>query len=293
MPEVPTISEASVESFKVQALLNDQKEEILAFLSTRPIHTVCMASYIRNNGVVSPLNRGVFYGCRDAEGVLQGVALIGHATLVETQNDNALKAFALLKHQCPGSHLVRGERQMIERFWTHLAALGHKIRLAYQELLFEVHTPPQIDGPAPELRTATLDDLEQILEINAGMIFSECGIDPFKRDPIGFRERLARRIEQDQVWVWMKDGQLVFKADVFAETPEMVYLEGVNVNEHERGKHHGLRCMAELSRILLERSKSICLLVNERSEKLSAFYTKAGYQFRGVYETIYLHPHSD
>ena len=35
---------------------------------------------IRDNGIVSSLNRGTFYGCRDLNGNLEGVALVGHAT---------------------------------------------------------------------------------------------------------------------------------------------------------------------------------------------------------------------
>ena len=75
-----------------------EEAEVLSFLAARPVHTVTMASFIRDNGLVSPLNRGAFYGCRDAEGRLVGVALVGHATLVETESDAALAAFA---HRLP------------------------------------------------------------------------------------------------------------------------------------------------------------------------------------------------
>jgi predicted GNAT family acetyltransferase len=292
-PEIVSPGGGSLKPKKLQVLSNDQADEILAFLGRRPIHTVCMASYIRDHGVVSPLNRGVFYGCRDEQGRLEGVALIGHATLIETQSDDALKAFADLKHQSTSCHLVRGEHTLIERFWNYLSELGHTPRLAYREFLYELEKPTAFPGSEPELRVATLDDIDQVLEINSRMILSECGIDPLKKDPQGFRERVARRIKRDRVWVWSRNGRLVFKADIFAETPEMIYLEGVNVHEQDRRNHHGLRCMAQLSRILLQRSKSICLLVNERKEKLGNFYTKAGFQFKGIYDTIYLHSQAE
>jgi predicted GNAT family acetyltransferase len=80
----------------------------------------------------------------------------------------------------------------------------------------------------------------------------------------------------------------MFKADIFAQTPEVVYLEGVNVHTLERGKGHGLRCMARLGTLLLKRSRSICLLVNKQKEELSHFYSRAGYVVRGLYDTIYL-----
>lgn len=290
MPQMLSVEGHSGKSLRVEALLTEHKQEILEFLSQRAIHTVCMAGYIRDHGVVSAQNRGVFYGCRSAQGRLEGVALIGHATLIETQSDDGLRAFAQLNHQCAGSHLVRGEHEMIQRFWSYYAELGHAPRRACRELLFEQRKAPVVEGLIPDLRPATLDDLDEVLKINAEMILTECGVDPLKKDPNGFRERAARRVEQGRVWVWTVRGRLIFKADIFAETPEMTYLEGINVHAMERGHGYGTRCLAQLGQILLQRSQSICLLTNERREKLAEFYTKAGYQFRGVYDTIYLDP---
>lgn len=288
-PQMLSLERASGKSLSVKALRTEHQQEVLEFLSLRPIHTVCMAGYIRDHGVVSTQNRGIFYGCRDADGKLRGVALVGHATLIETQSDDALRAFAELEHQYSRSHLVRGEHEMIQRFWSHYSKLGHTPRRACRELLFEQQTAPEIHGDIPDLRTATYEDLDQVLRINAEMIVSECGVDPLLKDPDGFRERIARRIDQGRVWVWSEQGRLIFKADIFAETPEMIYLEGINVEGTRRGNGHGTRCLAQLGKILLKRSRSICLLMNERKELLGDFYKKAGYQFRGVYDTIYLH----
>jgi predicted GNAT family acetyltransferase len=273
---------------RAEALSDSDHHEVLDFLALRPIHTVCMASYIRDHGVLSPRNRGAFYGCRNEAGELEGVALIGHATLLESQNDEALKAFALLQHQHSGSHLVRGEHEMIRRFWDYFAALGHTPRLLCRELLFELRVAPEAGGTPPPLRNATVADLDQVMQVNAHMILAECGINPLIKDPAGFRERLARRIRQGRIWVWTEQESLIFKADIFAETPEMIYLEGVNVHGPERGRGYGRRCMSELGRLLLQRSRAICLLVNEQKEELSDFYRKAGYKVRGTYDTIYL-----
>lgn len=270
------------------ALKENDRDEVLEFLSVRPIHTVCMASYIRDHGVVSALNRGLFYGCRNHAGVLTGVALIGHATLFETQSSAALMAFAKLNHQYAASHLVRGEQKLIERFWAHYSELGTTPRLACRELLFEQTQPFDADGEVPDLRLATLDDLETISEINAGMLLSECGVNPLTTDPIGFQSRIIRRIRNKRVYVWERDKRIVFKADIFAETPQMIYLEGIFVHPLERGKGHGQRCMAQLGRFLLKRSSAVCLLVNEQRKTLCRFYRGIGFQLRGNYATIYL-----
>ena len=82
-------------------------------------------------------------------------------------------------------------------------------------------------------------------------------------DAAGFRKRCARRIQQGRVWVAIENGRLEFKADVVSETPEVVYLEGVYVSPEHRGNGYGSRCLTQLTNHLLERTKSVCVLVNE------------------------------
>ncbi len=74
---------------KVSELNTENTAEVQAFLSVRPVHTVVMSSFIADNGIVSELNRGKFYGYRNTAGKLEGVALIGHSTLVEARSDEA------------------------------------------------------------------------------------------------------------------------------------------------------------------------------------------------------------
>ncbi len=73
----------------VSKLSAREEEEVLAFLLEHVEHTFGMIGFIRSNGIVSPHNRGTFYACRNAEGELEGVALIGHATMLEARSDAA------------------------------------------------------------------------------------------------------------------------------------------------------------------------------------------------------------
>lgn len=273
----------------LQALTDGHREEALQFLASRPVHTVVMASFIRDNGMSSPLNRGTFYGCRDEEGRLVGVALIGHATLVETDSDEALAAFAHVARGCPRTHVMMGERDRIERFWEHYAEDGRSPRLICRELLMEQRWPIQVRDAVPGLRPATPEDLDQVMTVQAQMAFAESGINPLEADPEGFRQRCMRRIELDRVWVWTEEGRLIFKADIVSETPEVKYVEGVWVAPDLRGRGYGLRCLSQLSRELLAKSGAVTLLVNEKSQKAVSFYRRAGYKLRSQYDTIFLH----
>jgi predicted GNAT family acetyltransferase len=278
----------SGESCAIHELAAEDEPKVLAFLAARPIHTVLMAGMIRDNGIVSPQNRGSFYACRSARGELEGVALVGHITVFEARTEAALSTFARLTRHCLNAYLVRGEREMINRFWNHYANTGQEPRRISRELLFEQRAITPLTEAVADLRPATLADLDRVLRINAAMAFEEGGTSPLNRDPNGFRQRTARRIKQGRVWVWLSDGKVIFKADIMAETPEAVYLEGVHVNAEERMKGYGRRCMTQLAHTLLARSKSICLTTNQENKKAVAFYAKVGYQFHSDYETIYL-----
>ena len=272
----------------LKKLIAEDEAEVLKFLGERPAHTFGMVGFIRSNGIASPHNRGEFYGCRDQEGNLEGVALIGHYILFETRSDAATEAFARLAQECRRSHMLLGEQDKVEVFWSHYVEGGQAPRLYCRELLFELRRPLEGREPVAGLRLASLNDLDLIVPAHAQTAFDESGIDPLQVDPDGFRERCARRIELGQTWVWVEDGKLVFKADVITDTPQVLYLEGVWVDPQQRGKGLGLRCMSQLSRILLQRTASICLLVNEKFQGAQAFYRSAGYRFIGSYDTIFL-----
>jgi uncharacterized protein len=269
-------------------LYSGQEAEVLRFLAQRPIHTVFIATLVRDNGLVSPYNRGIFYGHRNRLGQLDGVALIGHATIVETRTDEAVAAFAQLAKRSRQTFLIRGERKIVEAFWKNYAKATEAPRLICRELLFEKAQAKPLVTPVEGLRRATVADLDYVLAVNAFLAEEEGGVNPMQRDPDGFRRRAERRIHQGRVWIWIDNDQPIFKADIIGDTPEMIYLEGIYVHPQERLKGHGKRCLLHLSSILLTRTKSLCLTINQRKADASGFYAKAGFDFHSEYETIYL-----
>lgn len=266
-----------------------EKAETLSFLAQRPLHTVYMASLIRDNGVESPLNRGGFYSYRGSHGHLEGIALLGHATLLEARTESSLTAFARLAQQSSLPYLIRGEEDLVKEFWSQYGQSRQGASRVCRELLMEQVAAPE-GKEVTGLRQATLDDLESVVKVNSEMAQAESGSNPLKRDPQGFRSRTARRIARGRNWIWMEDGKLLFKADIIAETPEVIYLEGIYVDPSERGKGHGSTGLSQLGRILLRRTGSICLTLNSNKEQTKNFYGKAGYAMRSYYDTIYLQP---
>ena len=266
--------------------------EALAFLSERPVHAVNLLSLVRDNGLASPHNRGTFYGYRDERGRLEGVALIGHATLFEARTPRALRALARAAQRVGGLHMMLGEAEPVADFWAQYRAGVHQpMRRACRELLFELDraaTPGARPGGDARPRRATLVDLPLVMPVQARMAEGESGVNPLASDPEGFRRRCERRVERGRTWVVTEGGRLVFKAEVMADAGRVVYLEGVHVAEGERGRGRGLDCLSWLTGELLRRAGSVCVLVNERNAPAQALYRRAGFRFVGHYDTIFL-----
>ena len=265
-----------------------EEAEVLNFLAGRPLHTVFMASLIRDNGIVSDFNRGSFFGCRNSSGTLEGAALLGHATLIETEKTGCIKAFAEAARAHTPSHLIRGEQDKIESFWSYYTGGQYQPPLLCGELLLQLKQIPSKTEAVAGLRQATIADLDTIVNVNASMVCDESGINPLARDPQGFRDRAARRIGKGRIWVWIENNCLLYKTDVVAETPQAIYLEGVYVHPEHRRRGHGLRCISHLATSLLTRTQTICLTVNEKSAGTLQFYREAGYELVSRYNSIYL-----
>jgi len=286
--ELSRVKVNTFESLTVQLLTEEAKSEALQFLAVRPAHTVLLDGFLRENGVDSPFNRGKFYVCRDQKGGIRGIALIGHYVLIETSHNDAIKAFARLARTEPKLRLIMGEAHKIDCLWSHYLSEGSVPYSRERELLLEQRWPVEALPDVPGLRLARLEDLDLVAAAHASVAADERGANLLEVDPVGFVKRCARRISQGQVWVWIENGRLVFKVDIVSETPYVAYLEGAYVDPYDRSKGYGLRCFSQLSRQILSRTESICLLVNERNRTARSFYARVGFTPLSRYDTIFL-----
>jgi predicted GNAT family acetyltransferase len=263
------------------------RDEVRAFLNVRPVHTVVIGGFISDHGMQSPLNRGTFFGYRSKSGQLEGVALLGHSTLIEARTDEAMMAFAMTaKLERIPIHLIMSEHDEALKFWQHYAGTSRP-RLTCTELLFETVFPMLVRECDWEVRPARADEIEQIAVAHAEVAFIETGVDPLARDRKGFLSRVARRIDRQRVFVVVENGKLLFKADIIAESEGIIYLEGIYVSPEMRGKGVGPQCLSRLNQILLRRSERICMLSNQSFTHAHRSFQKAGYRVTGRTTTLF------
>jgi uncharacterized protein len=272
---------------RVTPLSQSHEREALAFLAERPVDNVIMSGLIRDNGVVSPQNRGHFYGCRNRRGALEGVALLGHGVTFDSRSESATELFASLAKKFSESHLLMGESDQVRSFWNHYAPAGAAPRRLRDVAILEQRRPFGGCEGLKELRLARPEEADEVTALHAEMVREETGADPLLKEPEGFRQRCLRRIGLRRTWVWSEGGCIVYKADVIAMTPEVAYVEGVYVSPHERGKGHGRRCLAEMGRRLLKHVGAVCLFVDEENRRAQNFYLSVGYQPSSRYNIFY------
>ena len=277
------------EMSRLRLLGNTNEQEVLEFLNVRPVHTVVMASFIRDNGMESADNRGKFYGYRSVRGTLEAVALIGHTTLVEARSEDSLAAFALAARGSETPiHFMMADGRTIETFWNLYAGGSRAPRLVCPELLFELTFPFAVQKCQWNVRHADASELEQIAEAHDEVAFIESGGSPLAKDRAGFLKRCLRRIEQRRTFVVFDDGKLVFKADIAAETSDVVYLEGIYVAPEYRGRGVGSSCLGNLGLRLIERFENVCLLSNVEFVNAHRSFLKAGFRNTGSCQTIFV-----
>lgn len=274
---------------QIEQLLEADKPEVLEFLKKRPVHTVVMTSFINDNGLENTDNRGKFYGYRNLNGMLEGVALIGHTTLIESRTADALKAFAsAARNSETPIHLIMSDGKTAETFWQHFAGDFRQPRLVCSELLFELNFPFFVQKSNWNMRLADASELKQIAQAHDEVALAESGVSPLEKDRTGFLKRCLKRIEQKRTFVVFENGKLIFKADIVAQTSNVIYLEGIYVAAEYRGKGVGSSCLSKLSLQLLEQAENICLLSNVQFEGAHKSYLKAGFKNTDSCQTIFV-----
>jgi ribosomal protein S18 acetylase RimI-like enzyme len=254
-------------------LVEPTVEEILAFCAEDPIERVFLEDAAR---------RG-FSRFRAVEGE-NGLAALCYFGANVVPSGRGCEAFA-------GDVAARGARMILghEHAVTDLWSVAQSVMASPREdrpgqPVYVLDQPPTVDPTG--LREATLDDLELLLPSCAATHFGELGVDPLERDAAGFRRRTITQIEEARSWLWAEGGTILFKAEASAWTPQAVQLQQVWVDPEARRQGYGTRGLADLCRLLLERTPSVTLFVRSENEAAIRLYEKVGMRQVGSYRSV-------
>jgi ribosomal protein S18 acetylase RimI-like enzyme len=238
-------------------------EDVLAFCAEEPVERVFLEDVARRG-----LGRFV---TREEKGRIVALCHIG-ANLVPSGRGAGIFAEAAARGD---ARMMVGEEGAVTELWEALrATMPAPLDDRPDQPVYVLDTPP----PSSEsgLRPAVLRDLDLLVQASAAAYLEEVGVDAYGRDPALFEWRTRVQIEQGRSWVWREDDRVLFKAEASAWTDHAVQLQQVWVDRDARRRGYAKRGLADLCRLLLERTPVVCLFVRPENAAAIALYESIG-----------------
>jgi GNAT superfamily N-acetyltransferase len=258
-----------------QVLVEPTREQILTFCKGDPVERVFLED-------VALRGLGRFAGL--AEG--RDLVALCHLGANLVPSGEGCAAFARLAARSSARMLI-GEARAVGELWEAARARLAPARQDRpgQPVFVQDEPPPPGDTG---LRAARLSDLSLLVPACAAAHEEELGIDPLRRDPDGFRWRTRAQIEEGRSWVWEEDGVIRFKAEASAWTPSAVQLQQVWTDPVARGRSYATRALADLIRLLLRTTPTVCLFVRAENEVAIRLYRRVGMRHTIDYRSVLL-----
>jgi RimJ/RimL family protein N-acetyltransferase len=247
--------------------------QILEFCAEDPIERVFLEDVARRG-------LGRFAALKDG-GQLTAVCHVG-ANLVPSGVGTA--AFAELAAGGEARMLVGEERAVTELWEAARDRLPEPLEDRPGQPVYVLDRPPPAGQTA--LRAARLGDLDALVAASAAAYREEVGVDAYARDPALFEWRTRVQIEEGRSWLWRENGRILFKAEASAWTDRAVQLQQVWVDPELRGRGFAKRGLADLTRLLLERTPAVCLFVRPENAPAIALYERIGMRRTITYRSL-------
>jgi uncharacterized protein len=247
--------------------------EILAFCADDPVERVFLEDVARRGlGRLSAL---------EERGRLSALCHVG-ANVVPSGRDTA--RFAEIAAEGEPRMLV-GEERAVSELWDALQEnLPQPLDDRPGQPVYVLERRPAPGGT--RLRGAKLDDLDVLVGASAHAYVEEVGVDAYRRDPALFEWRTRAQVEQGRSWIWRQNGHILFKAEASAWTDKVVQLQQVWVEPALRGSGYGKRGLADLCRLLLEQTPTVCLFVRPENAPAIALYESLGMRRTITYRSL-------
>jgi uncharacterized protein len=270
-------------------LLDDRdREAALAVCDMDPVANVFVASRIRALGL-EPARLGAQMWGFERDGQLTSLCYAG-ANLVPVQASSAaVLAFAdrALRQGRRCSSLV-GPSAAVAGLWSHLRThWGPPRDVRASQPLMAIEGAPLVE-PDPAVRRVRLAELDVLMPACVAMFTEEVGVSPLSSDGgAAYRARVTELIRSGRAFARIEAGQVIFKAEVGAATPQVCQVQGVWVRPEFRGR--GLAAPGMAAVVLEARrtiSPMVSLYVNDFNTPARATYHRAGFTEVGEFMSV-------
>ncbi|MEZ0364623.1 GNAT family N-acetyltransferase [Mycobacterium sp. pUA109] len=139
------------------------------------------------------------------------------------------------------------------------------------------------------VRQVQPSELDAYLVAAVDMFIGEVGVDPRLGDGgRGYRRRVANLIAAGRAWARFEHGEVVFKAEVGAQSPAVSQIQGVWVHPERRGQGLGSAGTAMLAAVIVGTGRIASLYVNDFNAVARATYQRIGFVEVGTFATVLL-----
>jgi len=261
-------------------LLNDRdRAEVLALCDRDPVVNVFVSSRVHEAGLDPVRLGGQMWGFVPG-GRLTSLCYAGANLVPVAATPEAVTAFAgrarLQGRRCSS---IVGPAQAISDLWDLLRPYwGHPREVRDAQPVMAISAAPRA-APDPLVRRVRPEELNVLLPASVAMFTEEVGVSPLGPDGgSAYRARVGELIGAGRAFARIEDGQVMFKAEIGAVTPQVCQVQGVWVRPELRGR--GL-AVAGMAAVVQEALRSIApvvsLYVNDFNAPARAVYRRVGF----------------
>jgi uncharacterized protein len=275
-------------SSTVRLLDERDRDAVLAICDRDPVTNVFVSSRVRALGL-EPSRLGAQMWGHGTAGQLRSLCYSGANLVPVAATPDAVVAFAdkALRQGRRCSSVV-GSADEVQALWNLLRPRWGPARdVRPVQPLMVIAGPPQVP-PDPLVRRVRLNELDVLWPASVAMFTEEVGVSPTAGDGgASYRARLEQLIRGGRAFARIEDGQVIFKAEIGAVTPQACQVQGVWVRPEFRGQGLAAPGMAS---VVVEAARSIAplvsLYVNDYNMPARAAYRRAGFTETGRFMSV-------
>jgi predicted GNAT family acetyltransferase len=199
---------------------------------------------------------------------------------------DAFAARALAQGRSCGS--IMGPEDEVRHLWRILGEQWGPARSIrpVQPFMILDHQP-EVE-PTPAVRRVRPDELDVLYPACVAMYTEELGVSPEANGGARlYRARVAQLISKGHAFAHVENGEVIFKAELFAVTPHAAHLQSVWVDPRRRGQGLAAGGVAAVcEQTLRDVAPVVSLYVNEHNEPALRTYDRVGFRRTGTFATI-------
>jgi uncharacterized protein len=259
------------------------RAEVDLLLGADPIVNAVVAARVRAVDSLRPSRLGgVLVGVRDAGGLTACCFSGGNLVPIGGGPDAWALLAQFVSQQRRVCTSIVGRADAVEAMWSVLAKHWSPARSVRPRQPLLVCDGSLTVVPDPEVRPATLAELERYVPASAAMFAEELGVSPHVAPgTVPFRARVTELIKDGRALArYDRRGQVIFKAEIGAVSAHTAQVQGVWVRPDLRRRGIGTAAMAAVIAHAATLAPTVSLYVNEYNVAGRRMYDRLG--MRGV-----------